>query len=113
MTSAWNIPDDIFDVGSAFGLTPRSTGGNIDYMEKRISSSCGGVDTHVYTLWLASQSDAGSPESLKDKADILVIPVDKEGEENEERALRIRCATSARAIKLMERIEHIYGKDTR
>lgn len=105
--SAWNIPNDILEMGREYGLSPLATGGNIDYMEKRIRSSQSNTD--LYVLRLAAQGDAGSPDSLKDKADILVIPADKNGEEDTDNSLRIRCTTAARAIKLMERIEHAYG----
>ena len=108
--NAWNIPKDIMEMGEASGLSPRSTGGNIDYMEKRVRCPEAGADTYV--CWLAAQGDAGSPASLKARADILVIPLDRQGEEDIDVALRIRCASAARAIKLMERIEHIYGGNT-
>ena len=107
--SAWNIPKDIMEMGEASGLSPRSTGGNIDYMEKRIHRAP--IDTAQYVCWLAAAGDAGSPDSLKDKANILIIPVDKDGEDDVSAGLRIRCTSAARAIKLMERIEHIYGEE--
>ena len=109
MSSAWNIPKDILEMGEASGLSPHSTGGNIDYMEKRIHCAQAGVD--IFVCWLAAAGDAGSPNSLKAKADILIVPVDKDGEEVVDEGLRIRCTSAARAIKLMERIEHIYGSD--
>ena len=108
--SAWNIPNDIMELGTACGLSPRSTGGNIDYMEKRIHCDQAGAD--LYACWLASQGDAGSPNSLKDRADILIMPIERGGDEVDvDSGIRIRCTSAARAIKLMERIEHIYGDE--
>ena len=109
MGNGYNIPADVMEMGKTFGLAPIATGGNIDYMEKRIHCDQAGVD--IYVCWLAAAGDAGSPDSLKDKADILIIPVDKDGEEVVDEGLRIRCTSAARAIKLMERIEHVYGSD--
>ena len=37
-SSAWNIPDDIYEMGETFGLKPIGTGGNIDYMENASST---------------------------------------------------------------------------
>ncbi len=110
MSSAWNIPADVLTVGRDSGLSPRATGGNIDYMEKRISPAGGNGGTYVCRLTAAG--DSGSPDSLKDRADILIVPIGREDEEDMAAGLRIRCTSAARAIKLMERIEHAYGNET-
>ena len=68
----WNIPTEVYDYGVKHGLQGLATGGNIDYMAKRLGEE---IDEGGGKVWavLGSYEDAGSPENLDEPANINIF----------------------------------------
>lgn len=70
ISRAHNIPESIILQAEKHGLDAMATGGNLDYIFKRLGTNEDGSDRVVL---LADSGDAGSPDKLTDRCELLIM----------------------------------------
>lgn len=66
----FNVPGDIQRLATKLGFEMLATGGGFDYVYKDLGKN---DDRSLRALILIAHDDAGSPESLKEKATLMLI----------------------------------------
>ena len=92
--SQYNIPQDVENLLRKAGMKPVSIGGNVDYMEKRIGG--------WLCVWVSNINDAGSPEYIKSRCDIMLARLSDDGETSGEDVAYIRCKSVVEAANIIK-----------
>lgn len=97
----YNITPAIVKAAEALGLEALATGGNCDFIMKRIGTN---KDRSPRIVILASAEQAGTPDKLSEKAELLII-LDREWHDE----VGIPCGTARDGLNLMARMYDPYA----
>ncbi len=97
----YNITPAIVKAAEALGLDAIATGGNCDFIMKKVGTNKDGSDRMVI---LTSAEQAGTPDKLSEKAELIII-LDQEWHDE----VGIPCGTARNGLNLMATMHDPYA----
>jgi hypothetical protein len=95
ISGSYNIPDVIVSEAERLGLDATATGGGLDYIYKSFGKNSDGSERLAI---LSSGADAGSPDRLNEKSDVLIMLSE---DWTDQVAMSFRTAKEAMAVMAM------------